>query len=117
MGKPYSVDLRERVVAAVETGGMSCPRAALQFGVDVSTAINWVRRVSSVRPGALRRARWADTSRSQFRASTVPGCRIGRRRRTSPCARLWPNLPIAASRLIHHPLVSGPPSRGPPLRR
>jgi transposase len=32
MGKPYSVDLRERVVAAVETGGLSCHRAATQFG-------------------------------------------------------------------------------------
>jgi transposase len=26
MGKPYSMDLRERVVAAVKTGGMSCNR-------------------------------------------------------------------------------------------
>jgi len=31
-------------VAAVMTGGMSCHRAAAQFGVGVSTAINWVRR-------------------------------------------------------------------------
>src|ERR1700716_2719754 len=45
MGKPYSLDLRERVVAAVESGGMSCHRAAAQFGVGVSTAINWGRRV------------------------------------------------------------------------
>jgi len=44
MGKPYSVDLRERVVAAVESGGLSCHRAAEQFGVGVSTAINWVKR-------------------------------------------------------------------------
>src|SRR6195952_5650237 len=45
MGKPYSMDLRERVVAAVETGGMSCHQAAAQFGVGVSTAIVWVRRL------------------------------------------------------------------------
>ena len=32
MGKPYSMDLRERVVAAVETGGLSCHQAAAQFG-------------------------------------------------------------------------------------
>jgi len=32
MGKPYSIGLRERVVAAVERGGMSCHRAAAQFG-------------------------------------------------------------------------------------
>ena len=27
MGKPYSMDLRERVVAAVDKGGLSCHRA------------------------------------------------------------------------------------------
>jgi transposase len=56
MGKPYSVDLRERVVAAVETGGMSCRQAAAQFGVGISTAINWVRRLretGSVAPGQM----------------------------------------------------------------
>jgi len=56
MGKPYSIDLRERVVAAVETGGMSCHRAAAQFGVGISTAINWVRRLretGSVAPGKM----------------------------------------------------------------
>ena len=45
MGKPYSIDLRERVVAAVKTGGLSCNKAAKQFGVGISTAINWVRRL------------------------------------------------------------------------
>ena len=45
MGKPYSMDLRERVVAAVETGGLSCHQAAAQFGVGVSTVIVWMRRL------------------------------------------------------------------------
>jgi transposase len=56
MGRPYSIDLRERVVAAVETGGMSCHRAAAQFGVGVNTAILWVRRLretGSVAPGQM----------------------------------------------------------------
>src|SRR6266446_8895020 len=56
MGKPYSIDLRERVVAAVLTGGMSCNRAAKQFGVGISTAINWVNRqreTGSVAPGQM----------------------------------------------------------------
>jgi transposase len=56
MGKPYSIDLRERVVAAVLTGGLSCNRAAKQFGVGISTAINWVARVretGSVAPGKM----------------------------------------------------------------
>jgi transposase len=56
MGKPYSMDLRERVVAAVETGGMSRHQAAAQFGVGVSTAIVWVRRLretGSIAPGQM----------------------------------------------------------------
>jgi len=56
MGKPYSIDLRKRVVAAVVTGGMSRNRAAKQFGVGISTAINWVKRVretGSVAPGKM----------------------------------------------------------------
>jgi len=44
MGKPYSLDLRKRVVAAIE-GGMSRNQAAKQFGVAISTAIGWMRRV------------------------------------------------------------------------
>ena len=56
MGKPYSEDLRKRVVAVVETGGLSCNRAAKQFGVAISTAIGWVRRLretGSVAPGKM----------------------------------------------------------------
>ena len=56
MGKPYSLDLRERVVAAVVSGGMSCNRAAKQFGIGISTAINWVKRLresGSVAPGQM----------------------------------------------------------------
>ena len=45
MAKPYSLDLRERVVAAVEEGGLSRRRAAAQFGVGISTVIGWVRRL------------------------------------------------------------------------
>jgi transposase len=44
MGRPYSLDLRERVVAAVEKGGMSRRQAATAFGVGISTVITWVRR-------------------------------------------------------------------------
>ncbi len=44
MGKPCSLDLRERVVAAVETGGLSRNQAAARFGVAPSSAIKWVAR-------------------------------------------------------------------------
>ena len=56
MCKPYSEDLRKRVVAAVETGGLSCNAAAKQFGVAISTAIGWVRlqrQTGSVAPGKM----------------------------------------------------------------
>lgn len=43
MSKPYSLDLRKRVVAAVE-GGLSCRQAAALFDVGVSTVIRWRRR-------------------------------------------------------------------------
>jgi transposase len=33
------------VVAAVESGGLSCNQAAKQFGIGISTAIGWVNRV------------------------------------------------------------------------
>jgi transposase len=55
MGKPYSLDLRERVVSAVR-GGLSRNQAAKQFGVAISTAIGWMRRVEetgSVAPGKM----------------------------------------------------------------
>jgi transposase len=45
MGKPYSEDLRERVVAAVERGGLSRHAASRRFGVGVSTVIRWVVRL------------------------------------------------------------------------
>lgn len=41
MARPYSRDLRERVVGAVE-GGLSRRRAAKLFGVAISTVIDWV---------------------------------------------------------------------------
>lgn len=43
-GKPYPIELRERVVASVVKEGLSRNQAAKRFGVGISTAINWVRR-------------------------------------------------------------------------
>jgi putative transposase len=56
MGRPYSLDLRERVVGAVEEAGMSRRQAAARFGVGVSTVIVWVRRfrrTGSAAPGKM----------------------------------------------------------------
>ena len=55
MSKALSVDLRDRVIAAIEDG-MSCRQAAARFGVSAASAIRWrsrVRRQGDVRPGPL----------------------------------------------------------------
>ena len=55
MARPYSMDLRDRVVAAIE-GGMSRRGAAAHFGVSYSAAIEWMirfRRTGSVSPGQI----------------------------------------------------------------
>ncbi len=52
MTRPLSIDIRERLISAVE-GGMSRRSAATRFGVAASTAIKWVdqwRRTGHVRP-------------------------------------------------------------------
>ena len=56
MSKPYSMDLRERLVRAVEIEGFSRRKAAARFGVAPSTAVNWLKRVAdkaSVAPGKI----------------------------------------------------------------
>ena len=42
MGMPYSMDLRERVMAAIE-GGMSTHQAAARFSIGIATAGAWAR--------------------------------------------------------------------------
>jgi len=42
MGRPLSMDLRERVIAAIE-GGMSTRQAAARFSIGIATAGTWAR--------------------------------------------------------------------------
>ena len=56
MARAYSMDLRERLVGAVEREGLSRRQAAGRFGVGIKTAIDWVRRyrqTGSVAPGQM----------------------------------------------------------------
>src|SRR5271167_1085402 len=56
MTKPYSMDLRERVVSAVDAEGMSRHEAAARFGIAVSSAIRWMARhqkTGSVAPSKI----------------------------------------------------------------
>ena len=76
MARPYSMDLRERVAAAVERGGMSCHAAAARFGVAVSTAVKWMqrhRRTGSVAPGRMggagQRFQWRQPLEGQRRGA------------------------------------------------
>jgi transposase len=45
MPKAYSQDLRDRVIDAVERGGMSRRAAARRFGVSESIAVKWLERL------------------------------------------------------------------------
>ena len=53
MPKAYSDDLRERVVAAADRG-LSASGAARIFGVSISTAIRWTRRMRDTGSAAAR---------------------------------------------------------------
>lgn len=56
MARPYSLDLRERVILAVERDGLSRNEAARRFGVAISTAVNWLHRhrdTGSAAPGKM----------------------------------------------------------------
>jgi transposase len=44
MVRAYSLDLRERVVAAV-TAGETCRSVAVRFGVSVASVVKWSQRV------------------------------------------------------------------------
>ena len=55
MARPCSLDLRERVVSAVQSGE-SCRAVALRFGVAVSSVVKWSQRfreTGSVAPGKM----------------------------------------------------------------
>jgi transposase len=55
MGKPYSLDFRKRVAASLAKG-VSCNQVAKQFGIGISTAIGWARRLretGSIEPSQI----------------------------------------------------------------
>jgi len=72
MGKPYSLDLRERVVAAVVTGGLS-RKPGGKSNSGWASALRSTGCGGCVTPAAWRRARSAATSRRRFRAALASG--------------------------------------------
>lgn len=73
MGRAYSLDLRSRVVALIESG-VSRHKAAAHFAVSVATAIRWAQRKRDT--GALRRRRQAGAGRCHCRR-IAPGYWVG----------------------------------------
>ena len=55
MGRPYSLDLRERAVAAM-AGGMSGREAAKHYNIGESTALRWARRIRETGSPQARRS-------------------------------------------------------------
>lgn len=53
MARPYSLDLRERVVAAVGSG-LSCRAVAARFQVSVSSVVKWSQRWRATGSAAAR---------------------------------------------------------------
>ena len=53
MARPYSLDLRERVVGAVVRGA-SCRKVAATFGVSVASVVKWSQRFRSTGTAAAR---------------------------------------------------------------
>ena len=53
MARPYSLDLRERVVASVEAGN-SCRTVADIFGVSVASVVKWAQRARSTGSAAAK---------------------------------------------------------------
>jgi len=53
MARALSVDLRQRVIAAID-GGLSCRQAAERFGVSAASAIGWRSRLKKA--GSAKRA-------------------------------------------------------------
>jgi transposase len=54
MARAYSLDLRERVVAAV-AAGQSCRKVASTFGVSVASVVKWSQRFRATGSAAARR--------------------------------------------------------------
>ena len=54
MARPYSLDLRERVVAAV-TAGESCRKVAETYRVSVASVVKWSQRFRSTGSAAAKR--------------------------------------------------------------
>ena len=103
MARPYSQDLRDRVVAAV-AGGRTCRATAARFGVSVASVVKWSQRwratgSAAAKPMGGRRPLRLTGERAWLLA------RIAEKPDLTPafagagsCGRWWPSWPSAVRR-------------------
>jgi hypothetical protein len=88
MARPYSMDLRERALARVESRE-SVRVVARALSLSRSRVVKWSQRFG--RRGALRPVRWAATGGGFWSARMPHFFGNGSRKGTSPCVVLWQN--------------------------
>lgn len=98
--KPYSLDLRQRVIAAYETGEVSQRQLAQQFSIALSTVQAWIqrkRRTGSIAPGT--------TGGSQSKLDAEAHAALTRLIQTQPDATLaeWTDALEAETGVSIHP--------------
>jgi transposase len=129
MTRPYSMDLRERVVAAVARDGLSRNQAAARFGIAVSTAVHWLRRyhaTGDVKPSKIGGHR-KKTLRGEHAAWLIARCREREFTISQLVAELWAVRGLKVDRhtvwdFLHAEHLSFKknsvrPGAGPPRRR
>ena len=84
MARALSLDLRERVIAAIKAGA-SCGQAADRFGVAKASAIRWHARFRA--EGEIAAKPMGGDRHSGPRRMRPPSCKPMRRGRRSTCAR------------------------------
>jgi helix-turn-helix protein len=93
MARPYSLDLRERVVAAV-MAGENCRAVAASFRVSVAAVVKWSQRFRATGSAAARPMAATGLERCRTRVTGYwpawPSSRISR------CGRWWSSLASVA---------------------
>jgi transposase-like protein len=113
MPSALSVDLRERVIAAIEAGA-SQRQAAKRFGIAAASAIRWhdhFRQEGRIAPKA------SGEARQPSRRTLIGSWRCAKRTRTSSCGSCvmrWPSTAFAQARAA---CGAFSPGTGSPVKR
>ena len=97
MGRPYSTDLRARVLRACESGTESIAAIARRFEISESAARSWVRQLHE---DGLR------TDAGNLSRMAAASCRFWMRMTARCCALWWPRKTMGPWRNMLKPLPS-----------